>query len=191
MKVLRRNKELINVVLTSTFIAFGILLPYINFGNPQIGRMLLPMHIPILLCGFLCGPIYGLVAGLITPLLRSVLVGMPLMFPAAVTMSFELAAYGFFAGLLFLLFLNVLKGRNQIVILYLSLIVSLLLGRVVWAIAAAIFYPLAGNEFGLNVFIGSAFVNAWPGIILQLVLIPPLIFGLLRNPNIESHVLAK
>ena len=59
------------------------------------------MHIPVLIAGFVCGGPYGLVVGFVTPILNSVISGMPPMFPYAVVMSFELAAYGLMTGLLY------------------------------------------------------------------------------------------
>ena len=107
------SKEL---VLSGLFLALGLLLPFITGQIPSIGNKLLPMHIPILLCGFICGKRYGLIVGFITPLLRSLILTMPPLF-IAVTMAFELAAYGFVAGLMY----NLLPRKN--VNIYLSLIV--------------------------------------------------------------------
>lgn len=89
------------IVLAGLFIALGIVLPFITMQIPSIGNMLLPMHIPIILCGFICGGPYGLIVGVIVPLLRSVLFGMPALFPNAVAMAFELGTYGFVTGVLY------------------------------------------------------------------------------------------
>jgi riboflavin transporter FmnP len=89
------------LVLTGFFIALGFILPFFTGQIPSIGNKLLPMHIPILLCGFVCGWRYGLIAGFITPITRSLVYGMPPMIPIAASMAFELAAYGLIAGLLY------------------------------------------------------------------------------------------
>ena len=102
--------------------------------------MLCPMHIPALLCGFVCGWGWGLAVGFIAPLLRSVLFGMPDMFPTAVSMAFELAAYGLFSGLLYQL---LPKKRSNI---YVSLILAMLGGRIVWGIAMTIISGVTGND---------------------------------------------
>ena len=60
-----------NLVLGGLFLALGLLLPFLTAQVPEFGSRLLPMHIPVLLCGFLCGAHYGLLVGFITPLLRS------------------------------------------------------------------------------------------------------------------------
>ena len=63
------------LTLSGLFLALGLLLPFLTGQIPNIGKMMLPMHIPVLLAGFVCGWPYGLVVGLICPLLRSVTFG--------------------------------------------------------------------------------------------------------------------
>lgn len=138
------------------------------------------MHIPILLCGFICGWKYGLITGFITPLLRSAMFTMPPMFPAAIAMAFELAAYGALTGLLY----KVLpKGGKNV---FLSLILSMLGGRVVWGIATFVLFRMVGNVLTWEIFISAAFVNAIPGIILQLVLIPSIVIALQKSKMLEG-----
>ena len=86
------------LVISALLLAAGLVLPFLTGGIPNFGRMLLPMHLPVLLCGFVCGWKWGLLVGFVTPLLRSVLFGMPPMVPTALAMAFELAAYGALAG---------------------------------------------------------------------------------------------
>ena len=50
------------LTLSALFLALGLVLPLITGQIPQIGKMLLPMHIPVLLCGMVCGWPYGLAA---------------------------------------------------------------------------------------------------------------------------------
>ena len=83
------------IVLAALFLALAFVLPMITGHVPQVGNMLCPMHFPILLCGFVLGGPWGLAVGFVAPLLRSVLFGMPPMFPVAISMAFELATYGF------------------------------------------------------------------------------------------------
>jgi len=71
------------------FIAIGLVLPFFTGQIPQIGRMLLPMHIPVFLCGLICGWKYGLMVGFILPLLRYAVFGMPVIFPNGIAMAFE------------------------------------------------------------------------------------------------------
>ena len=99
------------LVLSGVFLALGMVLPFLTMQVPYIGNMLLPMHIPVLLCGFICGAPYGIIVGLITPLLRSVIFSVPKLFPMACGMAFELASYGFLTGFLCKLFtLNILSS---------------------------------------------------------------------------------
>lgn len=86
-----------DLVLAAFFLALGLLMPFLTAQIPSLGARLLPMHIPVLICGFVLGGPMGLIVGFITPLLRSLLIGMPPMFPTAVAMAFELAAYGLLA----------------------------------------------------------------------------------------------
>lgn len=46
------KKNYKNMVLSALFLAIGIILPFITMQIPRIGNMLLPMHIPVILCGF-------------------------------------------------------------------------------------------------------------------------------------------
>jgi thiamine transporter ThiT len=163
-----------NLVLSGLFLALGLILPSFTGQIPQIGRMLLPMHIPVLLCGFVCGWPAGLLVGFITPILRSLLFTMPPMFPTAVAMAFELAAYGLLTGMLY----KLLPKKNLFV--YLNLLLSMIGGRIIWGIASYFIYMFGQNPFTFELFLGGAFINAVPGIILQIVLIPVLIIALKR-----------
>ena len=87
-----------NLVLASMFLAMALALPFLTGQIPEIGTMLTPMHFPVLLCGYLCGWQWGMVVGFIAPVFRSFLFGMPVMFPHAVCMAFELATYGAISG---------------------------------------------------------------------------------------------
>ena len=91
-----RKKSVVKLVVAALCLALCLVLPFITGQIREIGNMLCPMHLPVLLCGFLCGWPYGLAIGFIAPLLRSVLFGMPPLFPTALAMAFELAGYGFF-----------------------------------------------------------------------------------------------
>ena len=151
------------------YLAIAMVLPLITGQIPEISSKLSPMHIPALLCGFMCGWPWGLAVGFIAPLLRSVIFGMPAMFPDAVAMAFELAVYGGTAGLLY----RMLPKKKWII--YVVLITSMIAGRVVWGIVQMILAGLSGRNFTFALFIARAFTNAIPGIIMHLVLIPLLV----------------
>ena len=156
------------------YLAIALVLPFITGQIPEIGSALCPMHIPALLCGFMCGWPWGLAVGLIAPLLRSVVFGMPVMFPGAVAMAFELATYGCISGLLY----HLLPKKAWCT--YAVLVISMIAGRVVWGIARLILAGLSGGSFTWALFIAGAVTNAIPGIILHLVLIPVLVIAMNR-----------
>jgi thiamine transporter ThiT len=164
------------------YLAIAMVLPFITGQIPEIGSALCPMHIPALLCGFMCGGSWGLAVGFIAPLLRSVVFGMPTMFPGAVAMAFELAVYGGMAG-----FLRQKLTRKKGVT-YAVLLISMIAGRIVWGTVRVILAGLSGSTFTWALFLAGAITNAIPGIILQLVLIPILVIvmeraGLSLNRN--------
>ncbi len=165
------------LVITALGLALALVLPFLTGQIPRFGSMLLPMHIPVLLIGFICGWPYGLVLGLISAPLRSLIFTMPPMYPVALAMAFEMAAYGVIAGLLYK------KLPKKTINIYITLIVSMIGGRIVWEIAS---YALAGNSFTLDLFLAGAFINAVPGIILQIVLIPVLVLALKKSNIIRD-----
>lgn len=168
------------MVLTAFFIALGFILPFFTGQVPSIGNKLLPMHIPILLCGFVCGWRYGLIAGFITPITRSLIYGMPPMFPIAASMAFELATYGLIAGFLYH---KLAKTKTN---LFISLISAMIGGRIVWGIVSYLIYGMKNIPYGLEIFIGGAFLNAIPGIIIQLIIIPIVITALEKAQVIDN-----
>ena len=138
--------------------------------------MLLPMHLPVFLCGLICGWQYGAAVGFVVPLLRSVLFGMPPLFPTATSMAFELLTYGLVVGLLYS------RSRWQCVrALYRCLIAAMLAGRAVWGVVQAVLLGATGSSLTMQVFMASAFLNAIPGIIVQLILIPVVMLALNRT----------
>ena len=159
---------------TALYLAIALVLPFITGQIPEIGAMLCPMHIPALLCGFMCGWPWGLAVGFIAPLLRGVLFGMPVLFPTAVAMAFELAVYGGMAGFLY----HALPRKKWIT--YAVLVAAMVTGRIVWGIAHIILAGLTGSEFTMALFLAGAITNAIPGIILQIVLIPVLVIAMDR-----------
>ena len=171
-----RNKVL-RLTLSAVFLALALVLPFLTGQLAQLGSMLLPMHLPVLLCGFVCGWPWGLAVGFVAPLLRFALFGMPPLF-TALAMAFELAAYGAVAGLLVKRLPQTTAG------LYTALIAAKLAGRVVWGLVSFVLYSLllVGNQpFTFAMFLGGAFLNAWPGIVAQLVLVPLVVLALRRT----------
>ena len=163
------STRLRKLTYSALYMAIALILPFVTGQIPEIGAMLCPMHIPALLCGFMCGWPWGLAVGFISPLLRSVMFGMPAMFPAAIAMEFELAVYGGMAGLLY----SRLPRKKWMI--YAALLISMIAGRVVWGAVQALLAGLSGNSFTWTLFLTGAVINAIPGIIMQLALIPVLV----------------
>jgi uridine kinase/uncharacterized membrane protein len=167
------NKNFIKTLtLAAMFLAMGLLLPFVTGQIPEIGSMLLPMHIPALLAGVFCGPLWGAAVGFIMPTLRSVIFGMPPLFPTAAAMAFELAAYAAIIGVCYRLFKKNLTG------IYSSLILAMAGGRVVWGIVTAVLMTANGGAFTFAAFIAGGFTDALPGIVLQLFLIPSIVIAM-------------
>lgn len=175
MKLTESHHMVWNLVLSALFLALGIVLPFFTGQIPQIGSMLLPMHIPILLCGLICGWTYGLTVGFVLPLLRSLLFAMP-PFITALAMAFELAAYGFLAG-----FLYRHAKRQCLAVLYRALVFAMVGGRIIWGVARVLLSGATGEAFTWQLFLSGALLTAIPGIVLQLILIPAIMVALDRT----------
>ncbi len=169
----KKRKPVLDLTLSAMFLAAGLLLPFLTGQIKQIGNMLLPMHIPVILCGLICGWKYGLGVGFVTPLLRSLIFTRPAMYPDAIAMAFELATYGLVVGLLYT------RSRWKCIIsLYRSMIAAMIAGRIVWGVAEIFLLGLGENGFTWEMFMAGAFLKAFPGIILQLVFIPAMMLVL-------------
>ena len=163
-----RNK-ILKLVFAAMFLALAYVMPFLTGQIPEIGSMLCPMHIPVLLCGFVCGWPWGLLVGFIAPLLRSLTLGMPPLFPMAFCMAFELATYGAVAGLM-----HKILPKKKISI-YGSLITAMIIGRIVFGIAMYTCMGIKGGTYSLAAFISGTVLEAIPGIVLQIILIPILV----------------
>ena len=176
------SKTTKNLTLSAMFLAIGMVLPFLTGQIPQIGNMMLPMHIPVLLCGVICGWKYGAVLGFILPLIRYMVFGMPVLFPTGIAMAFEMLTYGLVIGLVYSL-----SRWKCIVSLYRALIAAMISGRLVWAVAQMVLLGVSGGAFTMKMFLAGAFFNAVPGIIIQLVLIPAVMVALGRTGMVQFH----
>ena len=102
------------LTVSAMCMALGLVLPFLTGQIPEIGNMLLPMHLPIFLCGILCGAPYGAAVGALTPLLRSLLFSRPVLYPGALSMSFELCAYGALVGLFLFVFKKTIQSNEHV-----------------------------------------------------------------------------
>lgn len=173
-----KMKTVQKMTVSALLLAVGLLLPFLTAQIQQIGQMLSPMHLPVLLCGLLCGWKYGLAVGIVLPILRSFLFGMPMLFPQAVAMAFELGTYGFISG-----FVYEKVSRQNIGTVYEALIFAMLGGRIVYGIVMACIMAALHQPYSFQMFLSMAFINGIPGIILQLLLIP-LIMAVLNSTKL-------
>ena len=172
---MKKRDALLRLVYAAVCLALCMVLPLITGHIPQVGQLLSPMHIPVLLAGFLCGPWWALAVGVIAPPLRHLLFRMP-PYPSFLAMAAELAVYGLVCGLLYR------KLPKKTPYVYVSLIVAMLAGRVVSGLANVALYGLgiAKKAYTLDAFLTAHFISAWPAIVLHIVLIPVLVFALQR-----------
>ena len=161
-----------DLVLAALFLALAFVLPMITGHVPQIGNMLCPMHFPVLLAGFVLGGPWGLALGFIAPLLRSLLFGMPPMFPIAISMAFEMAAYGAVSGWMYR------KVPHTLPMTYATLVTAMVAGRLVWGAVRFVLAGLTGSSFPFSAFLSGALLTAIPGIIAQLIFIPLIVTAL-------------
>ena len=169
----QKNNNSKKLILSALFLALGFVLPMLTGQIPVIGKILLPMHIPVLLCSLICDWKYGATIGFILPISRSVLFSVPVMYPTAIAVAFEMATYGLIAGIIFAQF----KKKN-LVSIYASMLPAMILGRTVRCVAEIILLNLKDNPFIWKTFATTTILNSTPGIILQLILIPAVILAL-------------
>ena len=171
----RYKKSLLKLAFAGVCLALCLLLPFLTANSQTLGNLLCLMHIPVLLCGFICGWQYGLAVGATAPLLRNLLFGMPPFPTVAVPMMAELAVYGLLTGLIY----RILPRKMGYV--YLNLILSLTAGRIVSVLTKYALYALGQTQFSLSMVLKMNFITTLPGVGLQLVLIPTILFALKKG----------
>ena len=174
------ENNLKKLIFSALFLAIGFILPVLIGQIPTIGKVLLPMHIPVFLCAMICDWKYGMLIGFILPILRSLLFSVPVMYPTAIAVAFEMATYGLITGLIFGLF-----KKKSLASIYFSMISSMILGRIVRCIAEIVLLNLKGNQFVWKTFASTTILSSLPGIIIQLILIPSVILAL-NNAKVKS-----
>jgi riboflavin transporter FmnP len=174
---MKNHTQVKKMVLAALFLALAYVMPFLTGQIPEVGARLCPLHIPVILCGFICGPAWGAAVGFIAPVLRSVILGMPPLFPTALCMTFELAAYGAVTGVMHRI---LPKNKGSI---YLSLLTAMVAGRGIWGAAMFVCMGATGGSFPFAAFLAGAVTNAIPGIAVQIVLIPILVM-VLESPKV-------
>lgn len=160
-------------VITAVCIALCVVLPMAFHAVKNAGSIISPMHFPVLLCGLICGWSFGLLCGIAGPIFSALFTGMP---PMAYLppMIVELAVYGLVAGLM----MQIVHTKNTYADLYISLVVSMIAGRLIAGLARGFIF--AAGKYSMQAWAAGYFVTALPGIAIQLVLIPSLVFVLIK-----------
>ena len=160
------------MILAALCLAIAMVLPCLTGQIQTIGNMLSPMHSPVFLCAYICGWKWAAAVGFVAPFIRYAAFGMPPLMPVGVGMAFEMLTYGLVAGLLY----KILPKKT--VNIYVSLIISMIAGRVVWGVVRLIIAGVVSTPFTWQMFIGGAVLEAIPGIILHIILIPVIVLAL-------------
>ena len=165
--------------ISAVCLALCYILPILTGGNQSLGNALCLMHLPVLLCGFICGVPFGAAVGFIAPLLRSLTMMMPPLI-VAIPMAAELCVYGIVSGL----FKNrINKGIGHT---YIALVVTMICGRIAGGLMNLVLLALGRIDgYSIGLFFSGYFAVALPGIILQLLVIPALLYALRRSKLIS------
>ena len=167
------------LVYTAVCSALCLVLPMAFHSVPNAGTVFLPMHIPVLLCGLICGWPFGAVCGLLGPFLSSIVTGMP---PAAMlpSMMIECCTYGLVTGLM----MQFVRTKSATADLYISMVTAMTAGRVVAGLAKAWILAPGTPAFA---WVTTSLVAGLPGIAIQLVLMPILVFALTKARLLPSR----
>ena len=178
----KTQKLTVSALLT----AVGMLLPLLThlLGTGAAGTVVLPMHLPVLLCGFLCGPLYGLACGLLVPVCNCLLTGMPVAYPMLPILTCELMTYGVISGV----FSKKTPLCRKPWGLYAALILTMLCGRAAYGGAWAALFLL--NPAMKAPTVVAAMVTGLPGILIQLILVPSLVLAVEHGFRGDKKALA-
>ncbi|MGI6168794.1 MAG: ECF transporter S component [Christensenellales bacterium] len=168
-------KKSLTYYLTTAAIllAMAVLLPMF-FHMFGAGNQFLPMHIPALLAGFMLPAPYAVLCGALMPALSSMLTGMPVVFPMLPLMVVELAVYALCASIFYRKL-----GWN----VYLALLGAMGVGRIAAGVMSYLLVGLFAAQFpavGIA-YIGQIIVTGVIGIVIQIVVLPPLVLLLKKG----------
>lgn len=145
------------VAFSAVFTALSVAAPWLAHQFGIAGQVFLPMHLFVFIAALLFGWPAGIIVGLFTPIMSYLISGMPALSILPV-IAVEIIAYGLIAGFL--------RGKMQLN-LYASLIGALVLGKLFLGMGA--FIVLGSDPI---FYIRQAVYIGWPGIVLQILLIP-------------------
>ncbi|MFC2041589.1 ECF transporter S component [Chloroflexota bacterium] len=168
--VLKYN-DIRSYVFTLVFVLLDILVPWVFHQFHLAGPTFLPMHIFVLIAGLAFGWRAGLIVGLLTPLTSYAVSGMPVL-RVLPQIAIELSAYGLVAG--------ILREKLNLRVLW-SLLGAMIAGRLAMCLAVLVIYLIVGRIYSpigpeANPFLvlWSVIKQGWPGMVVQLALIPPI-----------------
>lgn len=178
----QKNRHLYSLVISAALLAIGLVLPFLTGQIPTIGRVISPLHIPVLICGLCCGWKWGLGVGIVLPLLRALIFGMPAFPNTALPMAFELGMYGLLTGLLYPLFLSLFRQKNHLPALLAALVIAMIGGRIAGGGAKALLltFGLIGTRdpYTFSAFFTSYFASTALGAVIHIVLVPAVVLAL-------------
>jgi len=167
--IILKYNDIRSYVLTLVFVLLDILVPWAFHQFHLAGPTFLPMHIFVLIAGLVFGWRAGLIVGLLTPLTSYAVSGMPVLriLPQVVI---ELSVYGLAAG--------ILREKLNLRVVW-SLLGAMIAGRLALCLAVLVIYLTVGRIYspiGLEanpfLMLWSVIKQGWPGIVIQLALIP-------------------
>ena len=174
----RTRRCLLDLLLAVCCVALGVFLPWAFRWVSNGEEVLLLLQLPVLLCGMLCGPGYGLSCGMLIALLPRLLPGAQGASLSTGTL-WELAIYGFLAGLLTCL----LAGTPRVLNVFTALLGTMLLGRIFCGLLDAFLF-VPGYTWGM--WLQDSFITPLPGIVLQLAVVPLVTLALRRCGAADS-----
>ena len=171
---MKSTKKLLTLMVLTVV---EIYMPVIAGLAPNIGQMLQPMHIPVLLAAYFVGGPMAMILGAVSPVLNYSIWGMPGL-PNVIPMSAELAVYGIVASVGY----EHSKKRGKSILK--SLLVAMLAGRIVWGAVTYFVQHSMGNQFTFEMFVKQGVANAIPGIILQIMIVSIGVYQMKKHQNV-------
>ncbi len=168
-----KMSPVVKCAVTAACMALCVVLPIALHAIPNAGTLLSPMHLPVLLCGMICGWPHGLICGLAGPALSCFITSMPGI-GYLPTMMIELAVYGLVTGLM----TELVHTGRQLADIYISLLTAMLSGRILTGIVRALIF--SAGSYSWKAWATGYFVSSFPGIVIQLILVPALYLALQR-----------
>jgi hypothetical protein len=160
-----------DMALGGLFGALGIVVPML-FHAVGMGKVFLPMYLPILALGLMASWEVALVVGGATPLLSAVLTGMPpLAPPIAALMACELACLAAVAGL----------ARRAGLGVWPAAVIAIVAARIVGTAALITFGRLIGLQQTVWEYAVVSLLLSWPGVLLQLTVVPAAVYAIERS----------